>query len=319
MSHSNLTFNPSLRKEWLHPKYLLTWFSIFVLAILAWIPVRIRDALAHSLVGLVVRFSKKQCHAARINLKLCFPDKNDNELELMLLDSIDIGLKGMLALGEPTFLPEKMFLKRIHINGVTNLEQAMAKNRPIILMVPHTWVIDACGLYFSHLGLNMCTMMHSAKNPVYDWFLNKQRLRFGGKIYERSAGLKPIIKDLKNGYHFFYLPDQDHGHEASIFVPLFGEPKATLPALPKLTKLTGAVVVPILATYNTKKYRYELNIRPIMQPYPTTDLVSDVTYMNHEIEALLSEQPTQYMWFLKYFRSKPDGTNRNYDLPKFRN
>jgi lauroyl-KDO2-lipid IV(A) myristoyltransferase len=73
-----------------------------------------------------------------------------------------------------------------------------------------------------------------------------------GKVYERSAGLKPIIKDMRNGYHFFYLPDQDHGHDACIFVPLFGVPKATLPALPKLTKLAGAVVLPVLATYNEK-------------------------------------------------------------------
>jgi len=154
--------------------------------------------------------------------------------------------------------------------------------------------------------------MHSARNPVYDWFLNRQRVRFGGKVYERSAGLKPIIKDMRNGYHFFYLPDQDHGHDACIFVPLFGVPKATLPALPKLTKLAGAVVLPVLATYNEKTYQYELQIRPAMAPYPTTDLVADVSYMNSEIELLLKNNPEQYMWFLKYFRSLPDGTDRKY-------
>ena len=133
-------------------------------------------------------------------------------------------------------------------------------------------------------------------------------------MYERSAGLKPVIKDLKNGYHFFYLPDQDHGHEASIFVPLFGVEKATLPALPKLAKLANAIVVPVLATYNQHLYRYELQIRPHLDPYPTSDLIRDVELMNHEIEALLAKQPEQYMWFLKYFRSLPDGTNRKYGL-----
>jgi lauroyl/myristoyl acyltransferase len=49
-----------------------------------------------------------------------------------------------------------------------------------------------------------------------------------------------------------------------------------------------------------------------MAPYPTTDLVADVSYMNSEIELLLKNNPEQYMWFLKYFRSLPDGTDRKY-------
>ncbi|WP_024871090.1 lauroyl-Kdo(2)-lipid IV(A) myristoyltransferase [Tolumonas lignilytica] len=296
----------------LHPRYWPTWFSIGLLALLAWLPVRLRDALAASFANLLLRFSAKQCYAARLNIKLCFPELTQAEREAMLYRSICIGLKGFFALGEPTFLPASMFLRRIKANGWEHVETALQSGKPIIFMIPHTWTIDACGLYFTGVRLPMCTMMHSARNPVYDWFLNRQRVRFGGKVYERSAGLKPIIKDMRNGYHFFYLPDQDHGHEASVFVPLFGVPKATLPALPKLAKLSGAIVLPVLATYNESTYCYELQIRPAMEPYPTSDLMDDVRYMNAEIEMLLKNHPAQYMWFLKYFRSMPDGSERSY-------
>jgi len=308
-------YDDTLTLSLLHPRYWLTWLSIVLLAILAWFPVRFRDFLAGTCVKLVIKLAKKQCNAARINLNLCFPNLSKVEREAILFESIAVGIKGFFALGEPTFLPPALFLKRLYVHGKDALEAAKATGRPIIFMIPHTWTIDACGLYFSGAEkLQMCTMMHSARNPVYDWFLNKQRVRFGGKVYERSAGLKPIIKDLKNGYHFFYLPDQDHGHEASIFVPLFGVEKATLPALPKLAKLANAIVVPVLATYNQRSYRYELQIRPHLDPYPTSELIKDVELMNFEIEALLKKQPEQYMWFLKYFRSLPDGTHRKYEL-----
>ncbi len=304
--------NHKLSLSLFHPRYWLTWFSIALLALLAWFPVKLRDTLAASLAGIVLRFSKKQCYAARLNIGLCFPDLSEQQREQMLLRSICVGLKGFFALGEPTFLPAKLFLNRIKANGWEHVEAARQSGKPIIFMIPHTWTIDACGLYFSGMGLTMCTMMHSARNAVYDWFLNRQRVRFGGKVYERSAGLKPIIKDMRNGYNFFYLPDQDHGHDASVFVPLFGVPKATLPALPKLTKLSGAIVLPVLATYNETTYQYELQIRPAMAPYPTSDLMADVQYMNTEIEMLLNNYPEQYMWFLKYFRSLPDGSKRSY-------
>lgn len=295
-----------------HPRYWLTWMSIALLALLAWFPVRLRDALAASFARLVIRFSPRPCYVARLNISLCFPELSHDEREAMLYRCICVGLKGFFALGEPTFLPPALFLRRIKANGWEHVEKALQAGKPIIFMIPHTWTIDACGLYFSGMGLPMCTMMHSAKNPVYDWFLNRQRVRFGGKVYERSAGLKPIIKDMRNGYHFFYLPDQDHGHDASVFVPLFGVPKATLPALPKLTKLSGASVLPVLATYNESSRQYELQIRPAMEPYPTSDLIADVRYMNTEIEILLKNHPEQYMWFLKYFRSLPDGGKRSY-------
>jgi lauroyl-KDO2-lipid IV(A) myristoyltransferase len=64
--------------------------------------------------------------------------------------------------------------------------------------------------------------------------VHQPRAGKGGRIYERSVGIKPAIKAMRSGASFFYLPDQDHGREASIFVPFFNHPKATLPALPKL-------------------------------------------------------------------------------------
>ena len=305
-------FDTRFCASFLHPRHWLTWLSLALLLVLAWFPVRMRDVLARSFAPVLIRFSKRQCNVARTNFQLCFPELDAAAQEALLKHSIEIGLQTFFAFAEATSLPTSWFMRRFKLQGWEHVEQALTTGKPIIFMIPHSWAIDLAGLYMTALGLPMCTMMHSAKNPVYDWFLNRQRVRFGGKVYERSAGLKPIIKDMRNGYHFFYLPDQDHGHDASIFVPLFGVPKATLPALPKLSKLAGAVVLPVLATYNETTYQYELQIRPTMAPYPTSDLLADVRYMNAEIEMLLKNHPEQYMWFLKYFRSLPDGSKRKY-------
>ncbi|MCV5209056.1 lauroyl-Kdo(2)-lipid IV(A) myristoyltransferase, partial [Escherichia coli] len=87
-----------------------------------------------------------------------------------------------------------------------------AAGRPVILVVPHTWAVDMIGRYFSMMGIEMCTMMKSPKDQVFDWYINRERAK-GGKVYERSAGIKPAIKSIRAGASFFYLPDQDHGRE----------------------------------------------------------------------------------------------------------
>lgn len=300
-------FDLSFKRAFLHPRYWLTWFSIALQALLAWTPVVLRDRLAAAVVPLVVRFSKKQCYIARTNFELCFPELDAAGRESLLHDSVSIGAQTFLAFAEASFLPRQKFLARFDIEGWEHVAPLLEGDRPIIFMIPHSWAIDMAGLYMTGRGLSMCTMMHSAKNQVYDWFINRQRACFGGKVYERSVGIKPAIKALKEGRHFFYLPDQDHGAEASLFVPFFGEPKATLPALPKLAKLTNAWVVPMFASYNPQTRRYHLLYRPALEGYPSDDLLADTRRMNEEIEFMLNPRREQYMWFLKYFQTRPDG------------
>ncbi len=313
MSGSDPVYDLEFKRHYLHPRYWPTWLSIGLLWLLAWLPVRVRDAVAGAFAPLLVRLAKKQCYIARTNIRLCFPELPDHDVEQMLLDSIRTGLMTFMGYGEWTARSRDYLQGRFVVQGREHLDACLAADEKIIFMIPHTWAIDAGGLYLTSLGLPMCTMMHSAKNEVFDWFINRQRARFDGIVYERDAGIKAVIKTIKNGKHFFYLPDQDHGREASLFVPFFAELKATLPALPKLVKLTGAKVIPVLSVYNAKQHRYELIIRPAMAPYPTADITADTRAMNAEIEALLGEWPEQYMWFLKYFQTQIDSDKGRYE------
>jgi lauroyl-KDO2-lipid IV(A) myristoyltransferase len=300
-------FDDSFKSAYLHPKHWLTWLSLGLLAVLAWLPARPRDAFARLFAPLVIRFSKRQCNVARTNFSLCFPELDEAGRESLLKSSIEIGLQTFLAFAEATFLPKSRFLRRFTLQGWEHVEAAVATGKPVIFMIPHSWAIDLAGLYMTAIGMPMCTMMKSARNPVYDWFINRQRACFGGKVYERSVGIKPAIKAMREGLHFFYLPDQDHGAEASLFVPLFGQMKATLPALPKLAKLADALVVPMFSAYDPQTCQYQLIYRPALAPYPGLDLLADTRKMNEEIEILLNPRREQYMWFLKYFRSRPAG------------
>lgn len=313
MSHSDPVFDHSFQTRYLHPRFWLTWLSLGILCLLAWLPVRWRDGLAGALAPLVVRFAKKQCFIARTNLELCFPQQTPAEREATLLASIRVGLQCFFAFAEPSCFSARRLLARYAPQGWDQVKAAIEESgTPVIILIPHTWAIDAAGLFISAQGYPMCTMMHSAKNALYDWFINRQRAAYGGRIYERSAGLKPVIKTMREGHHFFYLPDQDHGAEASLFVPFFGVPKATLPALPRLVKLTGARVFPLLAGYNASTGHYELVFGEALAPYPTGDLEADTTRMNQEIEALLAPRAEQYMWFLKYFQTRPEGREANF-------
>lgn len=117
---------------------------------------------------------------------------------------------------------------------------------------------------------------------------------------------------MRDGFHFFYLPDQDHGADLSLFVSFFGQMKVTLPhKLPKLVKLAGASVIPMFSAYNPQSGCYELIFRPAMEPL--SNCGSGGRYprrLNEEIEIMLDPQ-TRAVYVVPQIL--PDSSSRGFD------
>jgi KDO2-lipid IV(A) lauroyltransferase len=66
-------------------------------------------------------------------------------------------------------------------------------------------------------------------------------------MIERLVDLKSLIRYIREGRPFYYLPDQDMGERASVFVPFFGIPVATVTALSRIARSMNAIVIPFVA------------------------------------------------------------------------
>ena len=73
---------------------------------------------------------------------------------------------------------------------------------------------------------------------------NGIRLRFNAPVLlSRQDGMRKILKAMKAGYQFYYLPDMDFGRKGTVFVPFFGVPASTAVGLSYIARTTGAAVV----------------------------------------------------------------------------
>lgn len=307
-------FDNSFKLRYLKPKFWVNWFLLGVLGVLSFIPARVRDFFCNLVVGLLSSFTIKHKKLCLINLKACFPDLTLKERKCIYRDNLRVGLKVILGYGELFFRGDKFIEKSFMVTGREYLDEALATGRPIVFMAPHAWAIDRCGIYLSMIGLPMCTMMHSSGNEVYDWFMNSMRLRYGGRVYERNSGIKCIIRALKDGYHAYFLPDQDLGPKSAVFVPFFGKDKASLVVLPKIAALSNAIIVPFFSCYNEERHCYEVVLEEYFKNYPSADLTADVRKMNAATEHLILGREKQYMWFLKYFKTNKPGETQIYGL-----
>ncbi|MBV8466206.1 MAG: lipid A biosynthesis acyltransferase, partial [Burkholderiales bacterium] len=108
-----------------------------------------------------------------------------------------------------------------------------------------------------------------------------------------------------------YLPDQDFGPRESIFVPFFGIPAATIPALSRLARIADAAVLPCYI--RRERDGYTMVIEPPLTDFPTRDQEADTARMNRVIEAQILRQPGQYFWLHKRFKTRPEGETRFYN------
>lgn len=300
-------YQPAWSWSFLAPKYWGVWLGIFVLLILAFIPYRLRDRLAMWIGKRIGHFAKKQVNRVYVNLSYCFPQWSDEKRKQVAEQMFITLAQVMLGIGEIAVRSKKHLQKRSEFIGIEHIRQAHQAGQNIILMVPHTWAIDASGIILHTHGMPMTSMFNPHRNPLVDWLWTATRQRFGGKMHARQNGIKPFLNAVRNGEIGYFLPDEDYGEELSVYADFFATYKATLPGLNKMAKLAKAVVIPMFPRYNAERGKYEMEIHPPMQLSDSP--IQSARAMNAEIEQFVTPTPEQYVWILRLLRTRKDGAD----------
>jgi KDO2-lipid IV(A) lauroyltransferase len=281
-----------------------TWAGVFVLWLVHFLPLAWIGAIGAGLGSVLYRFGRGR--VTRVNLELCFPEMTGQERH-------DLGLKHFRMLGRNAvelsvmvWGSEKQLLELIQVEGLEHLKAAAEGGKPVIALAPHFIGLNMGGIRVAHEYPGTSSIYSKQKNPVLDRIFLKARTRFGNPhLVSRQEGLRSVIRVIKSGKPFYFLPDMDFGIRDAIFSPFFGVPTATITALPRLAKLTGAKVIPVITRQVGSGY--VARFYPAWDDYPTGDVEADVRRMNAFIEDRVREMPEQYFWAHKRFKTRPPG------------
>ena len=289
-------------------KRLLTYVLVGILWLLHWLPLPALRALGWGLGRLLFSLGRERRNVALTNLRLCFPEKSEAE-------RVDLARRHFVAFSRSVldrtlgWWASKERLQRIiRITGEEHLSDPQV--RATILLSPHFVGLDAGASRIS-MCVAGCTVFSNQKNPVLNKVLYEGRRRFNPPLMlSRQDGMRKIVKALKDGYPFYYLPDMDFGPKESIFSPFFGVQAATIPALSRLARLTGARVVPCITRQVADGY--DVEVMPPWENFPGASVEADTEFMNKFIENQVLQMPEQYFWLHKRFKTRPPGEQRFY-------
>ncbi|MDW6002225.1 lauroyl-Kdo(2)-lipid IV(A) myristoyltransferase [Vibrio mangrovi] len=299
--------NPTFQWAFLHPRHWGTWLGVFFAALFAFMPPKWRDGLARKMSKLIVNKNGRVVRRARVNLAYCFPEKSESEREEILHETFVKAAQYMLGYSEFLVRSTRHNQQRGVLIGEENLLPLLDAGEKVIILAPHAWAVDYPAVMLAARGYKVTTIMKPQRNPIGDWLMHVQRMQYGGRIFARDAGVKPFVRSIKDGYIGYWLPDEDHGPQNSVFVPFFATEKATLKGFGKMARLSRAKVIPVLPAYNDKTSKYEVYILPAIENFPTGDEEQDARAMNKAIEDLVTPHPEQYMWNLFLLQTQRDG------------
>jgi len=281
-----------------------------VLWALHFLPISALARLGNALGRLLFAIGSQRRRVALTNLALCFPEKSVEQRKRIALEHFQCFARVMLEQGILWWSPTERILDLVRIEGAEHWEAV--KDKPVIWLAPHFLGLDMGGVRASELRQTV-SMYSKQKNFVLEQMLLRGRSRFHAPVLiSRQEGLRGVIKAMRQGMPFYYLPDLDFGRRDTVFVPFFGVAAATITGVSRIAKLANAVVQPVVTRQLPGSGGYLVKLYPAWENYPTDDVVEDTRRMNAFIEARVREMPAQYLWTHKRFKTRPPGEAKPY-------
>jgi Kdo2-lipid IVA lauroyltransferase/acyltransferase len=292
------------------PKYWGLWCLIGIMRLLVLFPLNWQLALGRKLGRLLQKLSQRRNDITHINLQRCFPKMSAEERQVTVDQHFEALGMGLVETAYAWWGNIDALMKVTEVRGLEHMQGALKKGKGAILLLAHFTSLEISGKVVGHL-LPCHGIYFKHGNPLFDLVMRNGRKRSGIQTVPHSK-LRTMLRSLKDNYPFVYLPDQDFGKRASIFVPFFDINTATTPATAKLAELSGAAVVPFFPQRRTDGQGYIMTFYPPLTNFPSGNSITDTMRINQVFEENIRQAIPQYLWCHRRFKTRPNGESGFY-------
>jgi KDO2-lipid IV(A) lauroyltransferase len=195
----------------------------------------------------------------------------------------------------------RMVGRNVQWDGREHIDQALAAKRGVIFLTPHLGCFEVCAqAYAETFGERtpMTALYRPARQKALREVVEASRSRAGLKTAPATmAGVRQMIRALKNGEVVGMLPDQVPPQGLGVWVPYFGQPAYTMTLASRLAQQTGAVVLLAWGERLSWGRGYVVHVSKLSESLgPIDDPAQSAAVINRAMEQLVMQCPQQYMW-----------------------
>jgi KDO2-lipid IV(A) lauroyltransferase len=297
-----------MENNFYHPKFIPTWTLLFIMRIVAFLPLKLQKIIAKPIGFILKKLAKKKYRIATINIQKCFP-KLSKQQQKKLTDEhfFDFAIS-LFEVANCFYKSPKSLQASYQINNLDLLKNHINNNENIILLVGHFTTMIIAGRILAD-NIHFADIYRPQNNKLFDFEMKKRFAMRGVKMIKVKDS-KEIIKTLKSGVPIWYAPDQDLRIKKSVFADFFGIKTDTITSTSKLAKTSNAKVIHFDFYRDDTKYICDFKE---VQNYPSGDDLTDANLINKTLEKQILKAKSQYLWTHKRFKTRPKGELSFYD------
>ena len=298
------------RRSFARHRFELALFRVAA-GTLALLPGRASRALGRFLGRTYLRFGRARRRILFENLAAAFPEKTPGQIASIARASVESIGAAFVEFLEVSGMSDEQIRDRIRVVGEENLLRARSLGRGVFILSAHIGGWELGAIRAGMLGEPISPVVRPLDNPLLERELSRRRTRFGNRPIAKQDAARDILKALRRGETVAILVDQNVLAREAVFVPFFGRPAATTPALALFQRKTGAPVVPVF-TWPEGDGRYRLEFEApidvsLVAGADRDEAVRILTARYMEVtEAAIRKAPEVWLWMHNRWRTRPE-------------
>lgn len=275
-------------------------------------PVELNLAGAKLLGDFMYHFDRKHRDRAMANLSRSFPDMPEKKQREMARESMQtLFMLGVEVLFTTRLIHITTFTRYIEMgNFAPVLRLLLKKNQGLIMLTGHYGNWEILGYVLATLGFETTSVARPLDNPyINDWLLGV-RERMGQKIIAKKGATEDITSTLARHGTVGFIADQNAGPKG-VFVDFFGRKASTYKSIGLLAMEYEVPIVIGYARRLRQAFRFQMGMTDIIWPEDWKQQDNPLIYITQRytaaIESFVREEPGQYLWVHRRWKTRPKG------------
>ena len=247
-------------------------------------------SVSQHLASIFYHYIPKRKKLAKNNIKIAFPNKSEKWIDNTLRNTYKFFVFNFIQF---LALPKSMDNIKIKIVGKEIMDNALKKNKGVILISAHFGSWEVLGHWLGINGYKLHGVAHEQNNKGANEFFQYKRELSGIKHIYKKVGLDNLYKVLQGKNILGLVSDQD-AKSKGVFIKFFNKLASTAKGVGLFHLNTKAPMVYGLSMQTGfQKYKIEF-----IQIKPKEDTIESITqdYTN-VLESYINKYPEQYFWF----------------------
>lgn len=288
-----------------------------LLGALSILPLRLLQG-AGALLGLTLwLLNSRMAQVSRENIELCYPQLGRKQKNNLSRRSLRETGKTIMETAFAWTAPGSVCLQSIiSVEGKTEFDERRNIGQGIIFIIPHlgNWEI------LNHFLGSQYALTHMYlpnRSPAVNEHIQAFRSRTGTKFVAAGAGgIRKQLHILKTGGAIGVMADQEPDVHTGVFAYFFGQLALTSQLVPGLARRTNAICVVAYCKRLKTGAGFKVILKQITADLPDDTISTQA--LNDAIENAVRQDPEQYLWSYKRFRTRKDSDQELYCFPDHR-